>query len=63
MIEPLVVFDNVVKRFGNFIAVKEFDLEIKKANSSPLWGRLVAVKPRLCACWLVSSSQVLGKSA
>ena len=38
MIEPLVVFDNVVKRFGDFVAVKEFDLEIKKGEFLAIMG-------------------------
>ena len=38
MTEPLVVFDNVVKRFGDFVAVKGFDLEIKKGEFLAIMG-------------------------
>ncbi len=38
MSEPLVVFDNVVKRFGEFAAVKGLDLEIQKGEFLAIMG-------------------------
>lgn len=38
MSEPLVVFDNVVKRFGAFTAVEQMDLEIHKGEFLALMG-------------------------
>ena len=38
MNDPLVVFKNVVKLFGEFVAVKEFSLEIKKGEFLAIMG-------------------------
>ena len=38
MSEPLVVFDNVVKRFGDFVAVKQLNLEINKGEFLAIMG-------------------------
>ena len=38
MSEPLVVFDRVVKRFGDFVAVKQMDLEIHEGEFLALMG-------------------------
>lgn len=38
MSEPLLVFDNVVKRFGDFVAVKRMNLEIGKGEFVAIMG-------------------------
>ena len=38
MSEPLVVFENVVKHFGDFVAVKHMDLEITKGEFLAIMG-------------------------
>ena len=38
MSEALVVFDNVVKRFGDFVAVKRMNLEIGKGEFIAIMG-------------------------
>ena len=38
MSEPLVVFDGVVKHFGDFVAVKHMDLEITKGEFLAIMG-------------------------
>ena len=38
MSEPLVVFEDVVKRFGDFVAVKELNLEIEKGEFLAIMG-------------------------
>ena len=38
MAEPLVVFDNVVKRFGTFEAVKRMNFEIREGEFLALMG-------------------------
>ncbi|MGI9404971.1 MAG: ABC transporter ATP-binding protein [Hyphomicrobiaceae bacterium] len=38
MSEPLVVLDNVVKRFGDFVAVERMNLEIRKGEFLALMG-------------------------
>lgn len=36
--QPLVVFDGVVKRFGNFVAVEKLDFEIRKGEFLAIMG-------------------------
>ncbi len=50
MSEQLLVFDKVVKRFGDFVAVKDMNLRSARASSSPLWGRRAAARPPPCGC-------------
>ena len=38
MSEPLVVFESVVKRFGDFVAVEKLDLEIHKGEFIAVMG-------------------------
>jgi spermidine/putrescine transport system ATP-binding protein len=38
MSEPLVVFENVVKRFGDFVAVRQLNLEIEKGEFLAIMG-------------------------
>ncbi len=38
MSEPLVVFEKVVKRFGDFVAVRQLDLEIEKGEFLAIMG-------------------------
>ena len=38
MSEPLVVFENVVKRFGDFVAVKQLNLDIQKGEFLAIMG-------------------------
>ena len=38
MAEPLVVFDNVVKRFGTFEAVKRMNFEIREGEFLAFMG-------------------------
>ena len=38
MNEPLVVFDKVVKKYGDFLALAEFSLEIKKGEFLAIMG-------------------------
>jgi spermidine/putrescine transport system ATP-binding protein len=36
--QSLVVFDSVVKRFGNFVAVEKMDFEIRKGEFLAIMG-------------------------
>ena len=38
MSKPLVVFDKVVKRFDDFVAVKQMDLEIGQGEFVAIWA-------------------------
>jgi len=38
MTKPLVVFDKVQKHFGNFVAVKELDFEIREGEFLAIMG-------------------------
>jgi spermidine/putrescine transport system ATP-binding protein len=51
MSKSLVVFDKVVKRFGDFVAVKQMDLEIGQGEFVAIMGPSAAARPPPCACW------------
>ena len=48
-------FEGVTKTFGDFEAVKELDLEIRRASSSRCSARRAAARPPRCAWSPVSS--------
>ncbi|GIT53162.1 MAG: hypothetical protein Ct9H300mP16_03220 [Pseudomonadota bacterium] len=62
-IDPMVVFDQVSKRFGDVTAVDSIDLDIERGNSCPSWGLPVAAKPRPYGCLPVWRSRAKERSA
>ncbi len=45
-IKPLIRYENVVKRFGDFVAIKPLDLDIYEKEFFSCSGRPAAGRPR-----------------
>lgn len=44
----MIKFNNIEIKFGDFTAIKDLTLEVKKENSLPFWGLPAAERLRRC---------------
>ncbi len=44
-IKPLIRYESVIKRFGDFVAIKKLDLDITRRSSSPSSAPPAAARP------------------